>query len=61
MRGSMPDLLIVAHQQPDNLLPRYGPLVLDFLCLAQRQVGRCGRGRLASKNAGSGGDAPVHT
>ncbi len=39
-RSSMPNLLIVGHQQPHNLLPRHGTLILDLLCLVQHHAVR---------------------
>ena len=50
--SSMPELLIVRHQQPHNLLARQSPLHLDLLYTAQRQSAGKSESLFASLQAG---------
>ena len=54
LRSSMPNLIIVTHQQPDNLLPWQGALRLDLLCIAQHQPGTFVWERTPDAHAGLG-------
>ena len=50
--SSMPELLIIRHQQPDNLLPGQSPLHLDLLYDAQPKSAGVSEQAFASVCAG---------